>query len=340
VNPTARPRGLNLRAASRWKTYIPLALIAVGLLLLSKVIKLHWLTDFVIFFILALSFDLLYGYMGHLSFGHMLYYGAGAYGTALFLVKASHNPVAALLTGVAVAALLSAVLGLVVMRTHGASFALINMALNQIGYFVIQSPLSNFTHGEDGLSSNAGKLFGVINLYDDWSAFILVGIMLLLVFAFLQALTTSPFGLLVRSLKENERRVAFVGYDTFRAKWITFVIASTLAALAGGLFTLVRGFVSPLVISPLGNVDVIFAVLIGGAGNLYGALIGGTLLMLIKDFLPVVIPEVSKVVGVNLPQWEMWLGLILLIIVFSVRQGVVGVVRSRWQSLLHARRAL
>jgi branched-chain amino acid transport system permease protein len=332
-------RSLTIRPASRWKIFGEVALIAIGILLLSTTIKLHWLTDFIIFFILVLSFDLLYGYMGHLSFGHMLYYGAGAYGTALFLVYVGKDPVAALLAGVVVAALLAAVLGLIVMRTHGASFALINMALNEIGYFVIQSPLSKFTHGEDGLSSSAGKLFGVINLYDDVSAFVLLGIMLLLVFAFLRVLTTSPFGLLVRSLKENERRVAFLGYDTFRSKWLTFVIASTLAALAGGLFTLVRGFVSPLVISPLGNVEVIFAVLIGGAGNLYGAVIGGAIFMLIKNFLPVAIPEVSKAIGATLPQWEMWLGIILLIIVFSVRQGVVGVIRNRWQSLRHARQS-
>ncbi|CAG0947283.1 hypothetical protein ANRL1_03910 [Anaerolineae bacterium] len=338
MNMPADIRGLSIRPGSRWKIFGELALIAVGILLLSTTIKLHWLTDFIIFFILVLSFDLLYGYMGHLSFGHMLYYGAGAYATGLFLVNVGKNPIAALIAGVAVAAILSAMLGLIVMRTHGASFALINMALNEIGYFVIRSPLAKVTRGDDGLSCSSEKLFGIVNLNDDVSAFLFVGIMLLLVFAFLQVLTTSPFGILVRSIKENEKRVAFFGYDTFRSKWRVFVISSTLAAFAGGIFTLVRGFLSPQVISPFGNVEVIFAVLIGGAGNLYGALIGGAIFMLIKNFLPVMIPEVSKVIGVKLPQWEMWLGIILLIIVFAMRKGVVGVIRAQWHYRLRAAR--
>jgi branched-chain amino acid transport system permease protein len=330
---TAAPdtRGFAVGPASPWGLARELALIAAGLLLLSFVIKLHWMTDFMIFFILVLSFDLLYGFMGHLSFGHMLYFGAGAYGTGLWLVHASKSPLTALVAGMMAAALLSAVLGRIVMRTHGASFALINMAFNEIGHFMIQSPLSGVTHGEDGLSCSADKIFGIINLSKDGWAFGFSAVTLLAVFALLRVLTASPYGILVRSIKENEQRVKFLGYNTFRYKWVTFVIASTVAALSGGLFTLVQGFVSPRVISPFGNVDVIFAVLIGGAGNLYGALIGGTVFMLIKNFLPVLIPELAKMLNMKLPQWEMWLGIVLLVIVFSVRRGIVGAVRTKWQ---------
>ncbi|MCK7582038.1 MAG: hypothetical protein MZV65_44810 [Chromatiales bacterium] len=100
-------------------------------------------------------------------------------------------------------------------------------------------------------------------------------------------LTASPYGVLIRSIKENEQRVAFLGYNTRRYKWVTFVHRrDAIAALSGGLFTLVQGFVSPRVISPFGNVDVIFAVLIGGAGTLYGALIGGTVLHAHQEFSP------------------------------------------------------
>jgi branched-chain amino acid transport system permease protein len=79
-------------------------------------------------------------------------------------------------------------------------------------------------------------------------------------------------------------------------------------------------------------VDVIFAVLIGGAGTLYGALIGGTVFMLIKNFLPVLIPELSKLLNMKLPQWEMWLGIVLLVIVFSARRGIVGTLRAKWSA--------
>jgi branched-chain amino acid transport system permease protein len=327
---TAAVTALNVRPASTWGLVRELGLIAAGLIVLSLGVKVHWMTDFMIFIILVLSFDLLYGFMGHLSFGHMLYFGAGAYGAALWLVHGSRDPLTALAAGVLAAALLAALLGLIVIRTHGASFALINMAFNEIGHFAIQSPLSGITHGEDGMSCSAGKLFGVINLYNDGAAFVVVAATLIAVFALLRQLTASPYGVLIRSIKENERRVAFLGYNTRRYKWVTFVVAACIAALSGGLFTLVQGFVSPRVISPFGNVDVIFAVLIGGAGTLYGALIGGTVFMLIKNFLPVLIPELAKLVNLKLPQWEMWLGIVLLVIVFSVRRGIVGTVRARW----------
>lgn len=331
MNPDAPTSGFAVQPSSPGKLLKEVALVAAGIMLLSAGIKMHWLTDFMIFFIFALSFDLIYGYMGHLTFGHMLYFGVGAYSSAMWLVHAGQSPVAALVAGVLCASTLAAVLGLIAVRTHGATFALINMAFNEIGHFAIQSPLSGVTHGEDGLSCSAGKLFGLINLYKDLGAFVFTAVVLLAVFALLKALTGSPFGLMVRSIKENERRVQFLGYDTYRCKWVTFVIASAIAALAGGMFTLVQGFVSPRVISPFGNVDVIFAVLIGGAGSLYGALIGGTVFMLIKNFLPVMIPELSTMLNVKLPQWEMWLGVVLLVIVFSVRKGVVGAVAERWR---------
>lgn len=320
----------NVRPASAWGFASELGFIAAGLIVLSLVIKVHWLTDFMIFFILVLSFDLLYGFMGHLSFGHMLYFGAGAYGAAIWLVHGSRDPLTALAAGILAAALLATVLGLIVIRTHGASFALINMAFNEIGHFAVQSPLSGITHGEDGMSCSAGTLFGAVNLYHDGAAFAVVAVALIATFALLRLLTASPYGVLIRSIRENERRVAFLGYNTRRYKWITFVIAACIAALSGGLFTLVQGFVSPRVISPFGNVDVIFAVLIGGAGTLYGALIGGTVFMLIKNFLPVLIPELARLVNLKLPQWEMWLGIVLLVIVFSVRRGIVGTVRAKW----------
>jgi len=309
-----------------------LTLLLIGLLLLGQVIKMHWMVNFMIFCIFVLSYDLLYGYMGHLSFGHMLYYGTGAYGTAMWLAYGNNNPVLALMVGVLAASVTAAILALIVVRTHGASFALINMAFNEIGLFAVHSLLSDYTYGEDGLSCTANKLFGFINFYEDLHAFIITLAILLLVFWLLRLLTRSPYGVMIRSIRENENRVKFIGYNTYFYKWITFVVASTIAALAGSIFALVQGFVSPVAISPFGNVDVIFAVLIGGAGNLYGAVIGGIIFMLIKNYLPVLIPELEKVVTFTVPQWEMWLGIVLLIIVFALRAGVVGFMRDRWLS--------
>jgi branched-chain amino acid transport system permease protein len=320
-------------ASDKAKRFAELAVIAAGFLLLAAAVKMHWVTNFMIFCIFALSYDLLYGYMGHLSFGHMLYFGTGAYGTALWLVYGNNNSLMGLLTGLTATALCSGLVGLIVVRNRGAAFALINMAFNEIGYFLVTSALVGLTRGADGLSCTAGRMFGFVNFYDDAHAFYFVLLIVLAAFCFLRILTQSSYGVLIRSVKENEKRTQFLGYNTFIYKWITFVLSSALAGLSGGLFALIQGFVSPGSIHPFGNVDVIFAVLIGGAGNLFGALIGGNVLMVIKHLLPTLVPGLEKIAGVKLPQWEMWLGITLLIIVFVLRQGIFGFLRRFWSTL-------
>jgi branched-chain amino acid transport system permease protein len=282
-----------------------------------------------LFCIFVLSFDLLYGQMGHLSFGVMLYYGTGAYTAAICMAHVSTDPFWAIAVAVAVSSLTAAILGSVAVRTHGAAFALINMAFNEIGFFAVRSLLQKHTKGDDGLSFIADPLFGVLDFYQEAHSFILVLAVLVAVYAFLKTLSRSPFGILIRSIRENEIRVSFLGYNTLFYKWVTFVIASSLAGLAGALFACVQGFVSPEVMSPFSNVNVIFAVLIGGAGYLYGSLGGALVFMLIKNYLPIWASEAGKLVPFKLPQWEMWLGIVLLIIVFTCRKGVVGLLREK-----------
>jgi branched-chain amino acid transport system permease protein len=294
------------------------------LLLVLTGFKFYWLTDFMIFCILVLSFDLLYGYLGHLSFGHILYYGTGAYVAASWMVYFNNDPLTALLVGVAVTTLLAGAVGWIAVQTEGAAFALLTMAFNELGYFVVHTALAGFTKGDDGLIASPGKVFGILRFGKDQEAFLMVLVVFLAVFAVLRVITRSPYGVLLRSIKENETRVSFLGYNTFRYKWLTFVISAAIAGLAGGLFVMVQGFVSPRAISTLSNIEVIFAILIGGAGTLYGAVVGGIVFMLIKNYMPVVISAAEGVVGFALPQWEMWLGIILLVIVFSFRKGVVG----------------
>jgi branched-chain amino acid transport system permease protein len=310
---------------------LELALVAAGYLVVSLFMNTYWMTDFMVFCIFVLAFDLLYGYMGHLSFGVMLYYGTGAYATSLWLSYISQNAFLAIGAGILSALLTAAILGAVAIRTRHAAFALINMAFNEIGFFVVRALLKDYTHGDDGLSCTADPLFGLIDFYNETHAYLLTLFVLLAVYALLKTLTAAPFGVAIRSIKENESRVNFLGYDTMRLKWITFIAASGLAALAGSLFACIQGFVSPEVMSPFGNVNVIFAVLIGGAGFLYGGLAGALIFMLIKNYLPIWSSELAKMVPFNIPQWEMWLGIVLLIIVFACRAGVVGMIKQKFQ---------
>jgi len=289
-----------------------IVVIAASFTFMALFIPLHWAIDFTIFCILVLSFDLLYGFMGRLSFGHVLYYGTGAYVASLMLLHVSRNPFLAIAAGVVVGAVLAILLGFVVLQTDGAPFALINLAFNQIGFWLAASGLQQYTKGEDGLNTPVGKV-GFLDFANQPIAFAFLLICLLLVFLLLRIFTLSPYGVTIRSIKENDDRVKFLGYNIFTYKWLTFVLSSTLAAFPGTLFALFYGFVAPTIISPFGNVEVIFAVLIGGAGNLYGAIAGGVVYKLMSNYL-----------ATNITRWEMLLGILLLIWVFKFRRGLTG----------------
>lgn len=295
--------------------YRDMAVIAAFFVVLIPVLAMHRVTDFMIFCIFAMSFDLLYGYMGRLSFGQVLYLGTGVYVSTLFSLHVSANPILSMLAGVIGGVFVAALLGLIVVWLADAPFALTNLAFNQIGFFLIGSTFQKITHGEDGISSGV-EPWGFMDFADQYFAFIFILFFLLLVFYVLKRVTYSPFGVLIRSIKENETRVQFLGYNTFYYKWITFIISGGMAALAGTLYTLYVQFVSPTFIHPLNNVEPIFAVLIGGAGNLYGAIAGGVVFMVMRDSL-----------STHVPQWEWILGGLLLVVVFWLRQGLTGLAK-------------
>ena len=307
---------------------VQLLLVAAAFIALMPVLRVHRVNDYLIFCIFVLSFDLLYGYMGRLSFGQMLYLGTGAYVSTIFSIHVSGNPLLSLAAGIAGGTLIAAVTGLIVSRLSGASFALSNLAFNQVGFFLVGSTLQDITNGENGLSA-AVNPWGYLDFSNEYIAFAFILACFLLVFTLMLYLTVSPFGIMIRSIKENEVRVRFLGFNVFWYKWLTFVICGSVAALAGSLYTLYVGFISPTFIHPLHNVEVIFACLIGGAGNLYGAIIGGVLFMGMKDVL-----------SSSLGQWEWLLGLILLSIVFWFRRGVTGLVASIAGSFADAPRAV
>jgi branched-chain amino acid transport system permease protein len=300
----------------RERTGLEILIIGIGFLILIPLISLHRVTDFMIFCIFALSFDLLYGYMGRLSFGHLLYLGTGAYVFGLFIKYFQSNAFLAILLGVLAAGLLGMLLGLIMVRTTGACFSLMALAFNQIGFFLVLSPLKGITDGENGFGAHARSI-GFLNFNSKITLFILTLLLLLLVFYFLKRLTTSPYGILVRSIKEDENRVRFLGYNTYFYKWLAFVAASLIAGLAGTLTALNYRFVNPNVMDVHQNVGVVFACLIGGAGNLYGAIIGGVAYMLISNFL-----------AIYIQRWEMFLGIALLIIVFRFRKGIWGNIQN------------
>jgi branched-chain amino acid transport system permease protein len=291
---------------------LDLLLIAVVFLAMPWFLRVQRTTDFIIFCVFVLAFDLLYGHMGRLSFGHMLYLGTGAYAAAMCAAYLSPNPLLALGVALASGAAVGLLLGPIVVRTTGACFALINLAFNQVGHFLALIAFARWTGGEDGTSTSFSRV-GPLDLGDRNHMFALALVSLLGVVWLMKRLTDSPFGILLRAVKEKEGRVPFLGYDPGRYKYLAFVLSTTIAAFAGGLSALNYKFVNPSFIDPGRNVEVIFAALIGGAGSIHGALVGGVGYMLIANFLPNYVQR-----------WEMFLGIVLLLLVFRFRTGLWG----------------
>lgn len=302
------------------RSFLDVAIIAAGFLALLPVLGINRTTDFMIFCVFVLGFNLLYGFMGRLSFGHMLYLGTGAYAITLFSEHVSQNPLLAVGAGILAGALIGVILGPIIVRTTGACFALINLAFNQVGFFLVLVAFSKYTGGEDGMSA----YFSTVGFLDFGKKPVMFGFTLfclLLTYYLLKKFTSSPYGVLIKSIKENETRVKFLGYNTFNYKWITFIISASVAAFAGALSILNYGYATPSFIDPHRAVEVIFAALIGGSGSLYGAIIGGVLYMSISNYL-----------ASYISRWEMFLGIALLICVFRFRSGVWGFVVDKFKS--------
>lgn len=293
-----------------------LAIIAVGFIVFGLSTTLSKITDFIIFCIFVLGFDLYYGHMGRLSFGHMLYLGAGAYGAGLSAKYLSPDPFLAIGFGLLGGALVGAILGLILVKTSGACFALLNLAFNEVGHFLVLVPLAGITGGEDGLSLNFSS-YGFVNFSNLKFIFpFCLGVLLLVTFLILK-FVHSPYGLFLRAVKENEVRVQFLGYNTFMFKWITFIFSTAISGLSGALTVINYGYTNPSFIDPTHNVEVIFAALMGGAGNVFGAVLGGTAFMTISNYL-----------ARYIIRWEMFLGMVLLLIAFRFRKGLWGYLRE------------
>lgn len=295
---------------------LTLGLIAALFLVYAYTTSLPRITDFIIFCIFVMGFDLLYGHMGQLSFGHMLYLGAGAYGCSIFADQASSNPFVCILVGILTAAALAALLGPVVVKTGGAAFALLNLALNEVGSYLVLSPMHEVTGGEDGLSLFF-ESYGFINMNDPVFRFYFCLVVLLLVAFLLLRLVRSPFGNLLKAIKEDEVRARFLGYNTYLYKYITFIISGAVCGLAGALTSVNLAYCNTSLIAPTRNVEVVFSSLMGGAGSVMGAVLGGTAFMTISNYLA------SYIV-----RWEMFLGIALLFFAFYFRKGIWGYARG------------
>jgi branched-chain amino acid transport system permease protein len=271
------------------------------------------------FAIFACAFNLLLGYTGLLSFGHAAYLGAAAYATGWLVRSAGWSPELGVLAGALGAGLLGLIVGAIAIRRQGIYFAMITLALAQMVYFVwLQAP---FTGGEDGLQGvPRGKLFGLISLASDTTLYYVVLAVFVAVFLFIIRVVHSPYGQVLKAIRENEPRAISLGYDVDRYKLLAFVLSTSLAGLAGAMKTLVLGFATLSDAHWSLSGEVVLMTLLGGMGTFAGPVLGAFTIIGLQNFLA---DRVGSWVTVII-------GVIFVVCVVGFRRGFVGELLA-WQ---------
>jgi branched-chain amino acid transport system permease protein len=295
-------------------------LLAFLPLLTGSRATLNLFTQVYIFSIFALSYNLLLGYTGIVSFGHALFFGSGAYLVGLLLKHAGTGPAVAaggILSAAVFALLVSLVIGAVSLRVREVYFAMLTLAFGEL-FYIAALKWRGITGGEDGFSFSvpAGLSDRVVFYY-------LALFVFALVLLFLRIFVSSPTGAVLQAIRENEHRAEALGYDVFRYKLFSTVVAGILAALAGGLYGLQQRFVSAAVLSLEKTMDALLMTIIGGSGTLLGPVAGAALVTFAHEWF-------TRLARVN-PIFERWLilfGLVYVFIVLFMPGGLVRAVRG------------
>jgi branched-chain amino acid transport system permease protein len=265
------------------------------------------------FALFACAFNLLIGYTGLLSFGHAAFLGSAGYAAGHAMKVWGFTPELGLVFGAVVAGLLGFVIGGLAIRRSGIYFSMVTLALSQMVYFFfLQAP---FTGGEDGLQGvPRGKLFGVLPLDNDLTLYYVVLAIFILGFWLIHRTIHSPFGQVLKAIRENEARALSLGYDVDRYKLVAFVISAALSGLAGATKTLVLGFETLTDVHWHMSGEVVLMTLVGGLGTVWGPVVGAAVIVTLQN-------ELADKVGA----WVTVItGAIFVVCVLAFRRGIVG----------------
>ena len=264
------------------------------------------------FALFACAFNLLIGYVGLLSFGHALYFGWASYLASHAAKVWGLPPELAILTGAATAAVLGLIAGALAIRRQGIYFAMITLALAQMMYFFAVQ--AKFTGGEDGIQGvPRGKLFGFINLGDQMTMYAFVVVVFLAGFLFIHRIINSPFGEVLKAIRENEARALSLGYKTDRYKLVAFVLSATLAGVAGATKAIAFQIASLTDVHWTMSGEVVLMTLVGGLGTVFGPVVGAFIIVTMQNYLTALDQWVSVIQGA-----------IFVVCVLLFRRGVVG----------------
>ena len=294
-----------------------------GLLLLAPlVVYPFFLMQALCIALFACAFNLLVGYVGLLSFGHAMFLGSAAYVSAHIAKVWGWDPAAAILIGAACAALLGVVTGALAIRRQGIYFAMITLALSQMIYFFcLQAP---FTHGEDGIQSvPQGRFLGVLDLSNQTILYYFVLAVFLFGFLVIYRTINSPFGDILKAIRENEPRAVSLGYRVDQYKLTAFVLSAALAGLAGATKAIFAQNASLTDVQFATSGEVVLMTLLGGLGTIYGPVVGAFIIVAMQQYL-----------GQYLGQWVTVIqGAIFVVCVLLFRRGIVGEIASLLQAL-------
>jgi branched-chain amino acid transport system permease protein len=270
------------------------------------------------FALFACAFNLLLGFGGLLSFGHAMFLGTAGYASAHAAKMWGFPPEFAILFGTAASALLGAVVGALAIRRQGIYFAMITLAIAQMMYFFyLQAP---FTHGEDGIQSvPRGRLFGLLDLSQIMTMYFVVLAIFLLGFLLIYRVIHSPFGQVLKAIRENEPRAISLGYDADRYKLLAFVLSAALSGLAGAVKAIVFQLASLTDVHWTMSGEVVLMVLLGGMGTIFGPVVGAFVIIALESYLA------------PFGQWVTIItGAIFVLCVLAFRRGIVGELTAWW----------
>lgn len=311
--------------------------VLVALLLLPPVVgstQLSLPTEIFIFAVFALSYDVIFGFTGLISFGHALFIGFGGYAIAVAMTGhgVSFWPalVIALITGVVV----STLTGVVALRTRGVYFAMVTLAFAQAAFTLAQSNIGNQTNGENGMSISGAPNWLVGPTSQTHFYYVALAV-LVCSFLLLRLFVLSPVGRVWQAIRENEQRALMLGYRPFVFKLLAYVISGTLATLVGALYALFVGAVSTNLFTADVTIQLLLMVIIGGAGSLWGAILGAAIVRALDRYL-------NDLAGAgwvsNLPNWLhntigqplLIFGVIYLLLIYFFPQGIAGLIQHRF----------
>jgi branched-chain amino acid transport system permease protein len=287
---------------------IMVVLIAVSPTVLYPV----FLMKVLCFALFACAFNLLLGYVGLLSFGHAAFFGMGSYVAAWTAKNWGISAEVAILLGGVTGGVLGVVIGYLAIRLQGLQFAMVTLALAQLVYFFcLQAP---FTGGEDGIQQvPRSPLFGFISMQPDMAMYSLVAVIFLAGFLFIHRVVHSPFGQVLKAIRENEPRATSLGYRTDDYKLMAFIISTFLAGIAGGTKALVFGIATLTDVHSSMSGEIVLITLLGGLGTIFGPVVGALLVTAMENYLA---------------QFGAWVtiaqGVIFVVCVLAFRRGIIG----------------